>query len=146
MISQLHHLRLYIFQGNYLQVAPDGYYCKKKGTQQAVLRSCYKNLGEYKDIHILRADCEDLCDNFTWCIGYSHSFAVGHCHMFTRQENICPSGFIYMDGAAIMSVDEFEGRRSFVWNGCYVKGRPEVGRVIYLVQYIFILTLYHLKY
>ena len=118
-------------------MAPDGNYCAKKGEENIPPRRCHKDLG----VNVLKMDCEGFCDTFVECIGYAYSIspAGGWCHLFTRQENTCPSGFSYFNGAVIMSIDEFDGRQASIWGGCYAKSKPSDEFIIYCTIFLYII-------
>ena len=103
-------------------MATDGNICQEKGDDDpdAPIRKCIKYVASNAP-----GRCEALCDTFTWCTAYSHAIARGECHLYTRQENPCPNGYQYWDGAVLMSIDEFEGVRRPEYSGCYVKGKTK---------------------
>ena len=107
------------FQG-YVQIAPYGNWCKKKGTNSPP-RRCYKDIGD----NVSRKHCEVMCDKFEWCLAYSHRNDYGHCWLFTVLTT-CPSGWNYYNGGVITFLDELDGHPDSVYSGCYAKGKTKV--------------------
>ena len=116
-----------------MQVALDGNYCKKKGTS-SYPRRCYGLVSSSG------TGCEDRCNAFSGCIGYSYASSLGgFCYLYTRHINACPSGFTYRNGPVIMSIDDFEGYPGHPpFNGCYAKGKAKVGLNVPSARYLLV--------
>ena len=104
----------------YVQVAPSGNYCKKKGASGNP-RRCTKYLPFNSDT----SSCQAWCDTFVGCIGYSYRLYDERCNLFTREDR-CPNPLIYKNGPVIMGVNQFEGTPGD-FTGCYAKTCLAIG-------------------
>ena len=115
-----------------MEVAPSGYYCKKKGPNTKT-RRCQKYLGS----NAPRAQCEAFCDEFGGCLAYSAHISKGWCLLFTVQTT-CLSGWDYRNGEVITSVDELDWHPSSSYSGCYAKGKTKIVLNMSCTIYLFI--------
>ena len=99
----------------YVQIAPSGNYCKKKGTIGHP-RRCEKYLGGSTN----SGKCESFCDGLIGCTGYSHRFNDGLCRLYTREDR-CPNPLSYKNGPIITGINQFEGMPGQYFTGCYAK-------------------------
>ena len=95
-------------QGSYQKLTPAGTRCGKEGTpDQPWPRRCYQN-----DV-ITRSDCETDCDQYSWCIAYTHQESKKRCFLFNSEETgSCPSGYVESNdenAPTITSIDQITG-------------------------------------
>ena len=70
-----------------------------------------------------RSSCQNGCNQYSWCIGYSHLESKALCRLFTSKESgPCPSGYNLKVGPTVTSIDQLIGKTAiYVFSGCYGK-------------------------
>ena len=72
---------------------------------------------------ITRSDCEAGCDQYNWCIAYTHLESRRYCHLFNSDETgSCPSGYAEGTGPTLTSIDQISGvDADDMTSACYAK-------------------------